>query len=339
VGVQKSVPDGYRRPPGCRSLSPNRLAAFGGAMEDLNDLYYFAEVVAHGGFAAAGRAIGAPKSKLSRKVAALEGQLGLRLIERSTRRFRVTEAGARFYDHCRRMMDEVHAARMAAAGFRDEASGTIRFSCPPGMLQAIAPILPGFLVRYPKVDLHILSSNTPVDLIDQEVDVALRVRSSPDRDLSLTTRSLASNVRIMVAAPHLARSIPLDAEPEALRGLPTLSFSDQAESWTMSGPGESSACIRVTPRMVCADIFTLRSAALGGAGIAFLPDHSCRRELAEGSLVRVMPDWVGQVGSVYLVFTGRRGQPPGVRAFIDHLVAAFSDDLLLGELRSSSPNG
>ena len=308
-------------------------------MEDLNDFYYFAEVVAHGGFAAASRAIGQPKSKLSRKVAELEAQLGVRLIERSTRRFRVTEVGEQFYDRCRRMMDEAHAARATAAGFRDEASGTIRFSCPPGMLQAIAPILPGFLAHFPKVNLHITSTNAPIDLIEQQIDVALRVRTRPDGDMSLTTRSLASNMRIMVAAPAIAQSITRDSDPSILSSLPTLSFSDQAETWTMSGPGKKSASIRLIPRMVCGDIFTLRSAAIGGAGIAFIPDHSCRRELADGSLERVFPTWIGQVGSVYLVFTGSRGQPPAVRAFIDHLASAFSGDLLLGDLRSSSPNG
>jgi DNA-binding transcriptional LysR family regulator len=308
-------------------------------MEDLNDLYYFAEVVAHGGFAAASRAIGQPKSKLSRKVADLEAQLGVRLIERSTRRFRVTEVGEQFYNRCRRMMDEVHAARATAAGFRDEASGTVRFSCPPGMLQAIAPIIPGFLTQYPKVNLHITSTNAPIDLIEQQIDVALRVRISPDGDMSLTTRTLASNLRIMVAAPTIARLITRNADPSVLANLPTLSFTDQAETWTMSGPTKNPVSIRLIPRMVCGDIFTLRSAAIGAAGIAFLPDHSCRRELADGSLERVLPTWAGQLGSIYLVFTGSRGQPPAVRAFIDHLASAFSDDLLLGDLRSSSPNG
>ncbi len=308
-------------------------------MEDLNDLYYFAEVVAHGGFAAASRAIGQPKSKLSRKVADLEMQLGVRLIERSTRHFRVTEVGEQFYDRCRKMMEEVHAAHSMAAGFRDEASGTIRFSCPPGMLQAIAPTLPGFLAQYAKVNIHITSTNAAIDLIEQQVDVALRVRTSPDSDMSLTTRALASNLRIMVAAPVIARSIPGDADPSVLSHLPTLSFSDQAETWTMSGAGGEAISLRLTPRMVCGDIFTLRTAAIGGAGVAFLPDHSCRRELAEGSLERVLPGWAGQVGSVYLVFTSGSGQPPAVRAFIDHLALAFSDDLLLGDLRSSSPNG
>ena len=272
-------------------------------------------------------------------MADLEAQLGVRLIERSTRRFRVTEVGEQFYDRCRKMMDEVHAARATAAGFRDEASGTIRFSCPPGMLQAVAPILPGFLTRYPKVNLHITLTNAPMDLIEQQIDVALRVRTSPDGDMSLTTRTLATNLRIMVAAPALARSITRDADPSVLPSLPTLSFSDQAETWTMSGPAKNPVSIRVVPRMVCSDIFTLRSAAIGGAGIAFLPDHACRRELADGSLERMFPTWVGQLGSIYLVFTSSRGQPPAVRAFIDHLASAFSDDLLLEDLRSSSPNG
>ncbi|MGI4746463.1 MAG: LysR substrate-binding domain-containing protein [Janthinobacterium lividum] len=307
-------------------------------MEDLNDLYFFTEVVAHGGFAAASRAIGQPKSKLSRKVADLEGQLGVRLIERSTRRFRVTDVGEQFYNRCRRMMNEVHAARATASGFRDEASGTIRFSCPPGMLQAIAPILPKFLLQYPKVNLDIVSTNAPIDLIEQQVDVALRVRISADSDMSMTTRALTTNLRIMVAAPAIAGLIAKDADPSVLSNLSTLSFTDQAENWIMSGPGGKPLSIRVTPRLVSADIFTLRSAAIGGAGIAFIPDHSCRRELSDGSLERVFSSWVGQIGSVYLVFTGSRGQPPAVRAFINHLGSAFDDNLLLKDLQSSSPN-
>jgi DNA-binding transcriptional LysR family regulator len=298
-------------------------------VQDLNDLYYFAEVVTHGGFSPASRATGEPKSKLSRKVAALEAQLGVRLIERSTRRFKVTAVGERFFEHCRSMMIEVEAGKAEAAESRDGVTGVVRFSCPPAMLQTISPILPAFLVEYPDVRLHILSVNAPVELIDQKVDLALRVRTSPDQEMSLTTRTLASNLRILVGSPSMKALIPDGANPSILSSMSTVSFIDQIESWTLTRPRHDPITVILVPRVICGDIFTLRDAAVGGVGIALLPDHSCRRELADGSLVRILPEWSGPTGSINLVFTGSRGQPPAVRAFIDHLAKAFSNDLLL----------
>jgi DNA-binding transcriptional LysR family regulator len=301
-------------------------------VHDLNDLYFFAEVVAHGGFSPASRAIGQPKSKLSRRIAGLEAQLGVRLIERSTRRFKVTDVGQRFFEHCRTMMIEVETAKAEAADSRDGVRGVVRFSCPPGILPTVSPILPAFLIEYPDINLHILSVNAPVELIDQKVDVAMRVRSSPDHEMSLTTRTLASSVRILVAAPSVAAAIPNGADPSILAGLPALSFIDQTGPWVLTRPGSEPVVVALVPRVICGDIFTLRDAAVGGVGIALLPDHSCRRELADNLLVRVFPSWSGPLGSISLAFTGRQGQPPAVRAFIDHLVAAFKNDLLLRDL-------
>lgn len=301
-------------------------------MQDLNDLYFFAEVVAHGGFSPASRAIGQPKSKLSRKVAGLEAQLGVRLIERSTRRFQVTDVGQRFFEHCRTMMIEVEAAKAEVVESRDGVSGNVRFSCPPGILPTVSPILPAFLIRYPDINLHILSVDAPVELIDQKVDVAMRVRSRPDQEMSLTTRMLASSARVLVAAPSVAATIPDGADPSILAGLSALSFIDQTGPWILTRPGFDPVVVALVPRVICGDIFTLRDAAVGGVGIAFLPDHSCRRELADNSLVRVFPAWSGPMGSISLAFTGSQGQKLAVRAFIDHLVAAFKNDLLLRDL-------
>jgi DNA-binding transcriptional LysR family regulator len=150
--------------------------------------------------------------------------------------------------------------------------------------------------------------------------------------MSLTMRTLASNLRILVAAPLVAASIPNSADPSILAGLSALSFIDQVGSWILTRPGHDPVVVALVPRVICGDIFTLRDAAVGGVGIALLPDHSCRRELADGSLVRVLPAWSGPTGSINLVFTGSRGQPLAVRAFIDHLVTAFKNDLLLRDL-------
>ncbi|HEX9447276.1 MAG TPA: LysR family transcriptional regulator, partial [Dongiaceae bacterium] len=128
-------------------------------MQDLNDLFFFAEVVAHGGFAAAGRALRQPKSKLSRRVAQLEERLGVRLIERSSRRFRVTEIGQSYYAHCRTALAEVARAEAAVAQAQAEPKGLIRVSCPIGLMEPIGEILPDFMTRHPKVKVQILATN------------------------------------------------------------------------------------------------------------------------------------------------------------------------------------
>uniref|UniRef100_B0T964 Transcriptional regulator, LysR family n=1 Tax=Caulobacter sp. (strain K31) TaxID=366602 RepID=B0T964_CAUSK len=295
-------------------------------MDDLNDLMFFGDVVTHGGFAAAARATGVPKSKLSRRVAVLEEQLGVRLIERSTRRFVVTEIGQAFHARCRAMVLEAEGAMALVAESRGEPRGLVRFSCPPGILQALSPLLPAFFSLYPGAKLSILSTNAPVNLIDQRIDVALRVRSSIDKDASLMTRGLASSHRILVAAPDVAKRLD-DAPIEALGQAPTLTFMDQPQSWGLTRGDGAVRTIELQPRLTCGEIFTLINAAVGGAGVALLPDHSCRRELASGALVRLWPDWSGPKSSIYLVFTTRRGQPPVVRVFIDYLAARFGDHL------------
>jgi DNA-binding transcriptional LysR family regulator len=143
---------------------------------NLNDYVYFAEVVAHGGYAAAGRALREPKSKLSRRISALEARLGVRLIERSSRRFRVTEVGQSFYERCRAMMLEAERAEALVAEAQAEPHGRIRMSCPATLAKVISAIARGFLAHYPKVQLQLVVTDRAVDLIEERVDLALRVR-------------------------------------------------------------------------------------------------------------------------------------------------------------------
>src|ERR1700760_4941040 len=143
---------------------------------DLNDFRFFAEVVKHGGFAAAGRALRLPKSKLSRRIAGLEARLGVRLIERSSRRFRVTEVGQAFYDRCRAMLEEADQAEALIMQAQSEPQGRGRFSCPHGMVEVLSPGLPAFLDRFPKVRLQMVATDRAVDLIAERIDLALRIR-------------------------------------------------------------------------------------------------------------------------------------------------------------------
>lgn len=300
-------------------------------MQDLNDFYYFAAVATHAGFAPAGRALGIPKSKLSRRVAQLEDRLGVRLIERSTRQFRVTDIGQAFFARCRSMMIEAEGAEAIVAETRSRPQGLVRFGCPLTMIEPLAPVLNAYLALHPRVRLEIVATTRGANLIDQRIDVALRVRTTLDRDSSLTMRSLAVSRHILVASPALAATIVANADVSTLASLPTLSTNSQAgeETWTLLGSDGAARAVRHKPRMTCGDMRTLREASIAGLGVTLLPEHMCRRALSDGHLVQVFPDWHARDGIVHLVFTARRGLPSAVRALIDHLATHFRQDNLL----------
>lgn len=290
---------------------------------DLNDYVYFAEVVAHGGFAAAGRALREPKSKLSRRVAAIEARLGLRLIERSSRRFRVTEVGQGFYERCRAIMLEAERAEALVAEAQAEPHGRIRMACPTNMVEAISPAVRGFLARYPKVRLQVVASDRAIDLIEARIDVALRVRLDLTSDASLTMRTLGHSRWILVASPLVASR--LGADIAALAALPTLGTNEDPGEveWRFEREDGATYRLRHEPRLGCSDFAVLCDAAAEGIGVAYLPAHVCASHIASGRLVHILRDWRSRAGIVHLVFTTRRGLPPAVRALIDHLVGAF----------------
>jgi DNA-binding transcriptional LysR family regulator len=297
-------------------------------MAELDDYVLFAGVVEHGGFAPAGRAMQMQKSKLSRRIAALEDRLGVRLVERSTRRFRVTDIGQTLYEHCRTIVLELERARAVTSEALAEPQGQVRFSCPNGLVEPLSASLPGFLKRYPKVNLQIVATDRGVDLIRERIDVALRVRTAIDSDASLTMRTLARSRRILVASPKLANSIGprvLD-----LKGVPTLSSTELAGpvTWSLVGPDGAAFDLEHDPRLRCEEFGALRAAAAAGLGVALLPDHVCWPDLDAGRLVRLFSEWHAQEGIVHLVFTTRRGLPPAVRAFIDHLAVTFQSGVL-----------
>lgn len=297
-------------------------------MAELDDYVLFAGVVEHGGFAPAGRAMRMQKSKLSRRIAALEERLGVRLIERSTRRFRVTDVGQALYEHCRTIVLELERARAVTSEALAEPQGQVRFSCPNGLVEPLAPSLAPFLKRYPKVNLQIVATDRGVDLIRERIDVALRVRTALETDASLTMRTLARSRRILVASPQLSNA--LAPHIRDLEGTPTLSSTELAGAvtWSLVGPDGAAFDFEHDPRLRCEDFSALRAAAAAGLGVALLPDHVCWGDLDAGRLVRVFPEWHAQEGIVHLVFTTRRGLPPAVRAFIDLLAVTFQSGVL-----------
>lgn len=294
---------------------------------DLNDFSYFAEVVQHGGFAAASRALREPKSKLSRRIARLEERLGLRLIERSSRRFRVTEIGQAFYERCKAIQLEAAQAEALVSTAQSEPHGLIRFSCPTGMIEVVTGLVLSFLDQHPKVRLQLIATDRPVDLIGERIDLALRVRTALTSDAELTMRSLGSSTRILVGSPAVANRVRDFAD---LAMNPTLATSDEDTEvdWRLETRDGQKASHLHQPKLGCGDMVAVREAAVASLGVALLPWHVCLQAIESGRLMQVLPEWRGQQGIVHLVFTTRRGLPVAVRALVDHLAANFPGDLL-----------
>ncbi len=296
-------------------------------MEDLNDMYYFAQVVEHGGFAPAGRALDIAKSKLSRRVANLEERLGVRLIQRSTRHFSVTEIGQEYYRHCIAMMVEAEAAAEVIERNRSEPQGLVTLSCPIALLNFwVGPMLVSFMSRYPLVEIRIESTNRQVDLIQEGIDVALRVRFPPLESSEMVMRVLGNSRQAVVGSPVLLHGKSGAASPADLAGLPSLHWgSTQREyAWVLEAKDGSVATIKHRPRMVTDDLTLLRQAALEGLGIVHLPEVVVRDDIQSGKLINLLPQWAPTTGIVHAVFPSRRGLLPSVRALIDHLANEFS---------------
>ena len=171
-------------------------------MQDLNDLYYFVQVVDHGGYAAAGRALGMPKSKLSRRIIALEERLGVRLLQRSTRKLTVTEIGQEFYRHCVAMLVEAGAAQEAIERSRSGPQGLVRVSAPPALVCfEVGPMIARYMAANPRVTVELDSTSRRVDMIGEGIDVALRVRFPPLEPTDLVMRMLGESAQHIVASP------------------------------------------------------------------------------------------------------------------------------------------
>lgn len=289
-------------------------------MQDLNDLYFFVQVVDHGGFAPAGRVLDVPKSKLSRRMQALEDRLGVRLLNRSSRRFSLTEVGREYYERCVAMLVEAEAADQVIAQLRSEPRGVVRVSCPVALLGfQFGALFARFMTDHTGVEIHLEATNRRVDLMAEGFDVAIRVRFPPLEQSDLVMRKLDTSTQCLVASPalvpHRLRS------PADLSGLPSLDLGParRDHQWRLEGPEGRTAALPHHPRLVTDDMAALRQAALAGVGVVQLPTMMVWQDIKEGRLIRALPDWRPAAGIVHAVFPSRRGLLPSVRALLDYL--------------------
>ena len=298
-------------------------------MQDLNDLSYFVHVVRHGGFAPAGRALGVPKSRLSRRVAQLEQRLKTRLLNRSTRQISLTDIGRAYYRHCEAMLVEAESAQELIELNRSQPRGTIRLSCAPSVLQyLITPLLVRFMAQCPDVQIQVDATSRRVDVIREGLDLAIRIRFPPLEDSALAMKVLSRSPQRLVAAPAFFDERPCPRTPDDLEGLPSLDFNEPEgrHTWHLDGPHGASARVRHDPRLVTDSAETLHRAALAGLGIAKLALLVAGRDLEAGRLVDVLPGWEPRGGVLHAVFPSRRGMLPAVRALLDFLAANIHEE-------------
>ena len=289
---------------------------------DLNDLQFFAVVVEHGGYAAAERALGIPKSRLSRRITQLEADLGVRLLQRSTRKFAVTEVGQSVYRHAQSMLNEAQAAREAVERVSATPRGVIKVGCPVALSQDILThLLPGFMRQFPQVRLQLQVSNRRVDIIQEGFDIALRVRNQLTDDGELVLRRFGDVREMLVASPKYLDRAGRPSTPAELAGHATLSMSDDEarQRWSLHGPNGEIERVDLQPHLMAHDFPLLLSAAREGLGIALLPEMTCADAVRRGELELVVPEWHLPMGICHAVFPSRRGLLPAVRVFIDYL--------------------
>ncbi|SPA45311.1 LysR substrate-binding domain-containing protein [Cupriavidus taiwanensis] len=294
-------------------------------MLNLNDLRFFVVAVAHGGFAAAGRALGVPKSTVSKRVAELEQALRARLLYRSSRSFTLTDAGRDFYDHARAALIEAEAAQEAVQRRVAEPSGTVRITAAvPTAQHYLAPHLPALARAYPRLHVQLEVSDRMVDLVQEGFDIAVRSHFAPLPDSGLVQRQLAVEDIVLVASPGYLAERGTPEAPAQLSGHDGLLTGAAAGTWRLWGPGGARAEASPAPRMTVNESTVLLGAAIAGLGIVPLPHALCRAALAAGRLARVLPQWTAGSVTTTLLLPARRGQLPGVRATVDFLVQCLA---------------
>jgi DNA-binding transcriptional LysR family regulator len=288
---------------------------------DLNAMVLFARVLQHGSFSEAARRTGTPVSTLSRKVSALERQLGVRLLERTTRAVNPTDSGREYLLYCEQVVDALEGAQAALEKRQGEVIGTLRLAAPPSLSDVLLiPLVDGFLRQYSNVAVKVLVTDRHLDLVQDEVDVSLRVGPQPAS--SLVFRRLLTYRHILVAAPaYVARAGALD-EPADLARHRLLGFSKWFDetTWTLSNGGRAE---RVPAKLWLGinDYAGVIRAAVAGMGVAEVPSIVCQRELSAGHLIPVLKSWRFDEVDLSAYYLSRRHPSRVVELFLEHCVA------------------
>jgi DNA-binding transcriptional LysR family regulator len=291
----------------------------------LQEITVFARIVGAGSLSGAARDLGMSTAVVSRRLAALEARLGVRLVNRTTRSLHLTDEGAAYYETCNRVLADIEEADAAVAAGRAEPRGVLRVALPASFgHQHVAPLVPKFAERYPDVQLALSLSDRAVNVVEEGFDLAVRIADLADS--SLAARKLAPNRRVMCASPAYLARHGEPSTPDDLARHNCLA-TDFTMSWDYRGPDGKPGSVRVSGRYACDNWEVLREWALAGLGIALKSTWDVRRHLEDGSLVSVLPGYTfASDVAIYAVYPHRRHLPAKTRAFIEFLAESFGPE-------------
>jgi DNA-binding transcriptional LysR family regulator len=295
-------------------------------MEDLERMAIFARVVEAKSFSEAARQLNLSKSLVSKQITELEKSIGARLLNRTTRALSLTDAGAVFFEHCAKIVEELKEARFAVGRLHDEPRGSLRSSSSVafGRLH-VAPALAEFLVAYPEVKIDMVTTDRFVDLAEEGFDIVIRITKDPAPNV--VARKLAVVNRKMCATPayfaqHGVPKSPADLERHNCL---TYTYLNPQDSWRLRGP-QGEITLKASGNLRLNDDDALAEAVLAGVGIAVLPTFLIGKELQSGKLQSVLSEFVPSERSIYAVYLPTRYLPAKVRRFIDYLLARFGPE-------------
>lgn len=295
---------------------------------NLNDMLVFVMVVEGGSFTAAAEKMGLPKSNISRKITRLETFLGTKLLQRSTRQQHLTEVGQLYFQHCKRIQEEVDHAHASVEQLLEQPQGRLKVCASITIGQQILrDQLALFLQTYPKVDLQLDLTNRRVDLLEEGFDIVIRVGDL--QDSSLIAKYLGRTTRGLYASSAYLTS---NGKPDGLEQLTShntlvMTGSDKASSWQLIDQQGTAQTIKLKPRLICDNFRILQQAAVDGLGIAALPHYMGKSCVANAELETVLPEWCLPGLPVYAVYPSHRGATPKVRVFLEYFAKVFEQAL------------
>ncbi|QRM45823.1 LysR substrate-binding domain-containing protein [Rhizobium sp. BG4] len=290
-------------------------------MLDLKDVYFFIQVVDRGGFTAAGESLRVPKSTLSHRVRELEDSLGVRLINRTSRQFGMTDVGAEFYQYALQVLHSADTAEEFVRQRLHEPSGTIRITTAVEIAQfALRDVIPTFLNRYPKVRIVEIATDRLVDMVAEGFDLALRGHVASLQNSTLVQRGIASVPWYLFASPEYLKQAGNVADPQALSVHSTLANDRHgADIWRLKGPRGQEVEVPIEPRFLSNNMIALKEAACANLGVAALPGYICRDEIEAGKLQQILPGWMAADARMSALIPYRNGLLPAVRSLVDFL--------------------
>ena len=301
------------------------------------EMAVFARVVAAGSLSAAARELGLSPALISRRLAGLEARLGVRLINRTTRSLHLTDEGASYHETCARLLAEIEEADAAVSAGSVEPQGPLKVALPASFgQQHVAPLIPDFAARHPKVQLALSLSDRNVNVIEEGFDLAVRIAELEDS--SLAARKLAPNRRVVCASPAYLARHGTPRLPEDLARHNCLTTSDFAMNWEYKDPRGKRASVRVAGRYACDNWSVLREWALAGLGVALKSTWDVYRHLRDGSLVALFPGYSFHSDvAIYAVYPHRRHLPAKTRVFIEFLAASLGPEPYWDQPGARSP--